>query len=32
MAGGTPLLVALLWCIADWGAREQRLAAISDEG
>ncbi|HTD36580.1 MAG TPA: cytochrome c oxidase assembly protein [Candidatus Limnocylindrales bacterium] len=32
IAGGTPLLIALLWCIADWGAREQRLAAISDEG
>lgn len=32
IAGGTPLLLALLWCIADWGAREQRLAAISDEG
>ncbi|HEY4440108.1 MAG TPA: cytochrome c oxidase assembly protein [Candidatus Elarobacter sp.] len=26
IAGGTPLFVALLWCVADWGARERRLA------
>jgi putative membrane protein len=32
LAGGAPLLLAILWCIADWGAREQRLAAISDAG
>ena len=25
LAGGTPLLLALLWCVADWGARERRL-------
>jgi putative membrane protein len=31
IAGGTPLLLAALWCIADWGAREQRLAAVADE-
>jgi cytochrome c oxidase assembly factor CtaG len=31
IAGGTPMLLALLWCIADWGAREQRLSAVSDE-
>lgn len=24
--GGVPLFVALLWCVADWGARERRLA------
>lgn len=30
LAGGTPLFFAILWCIADWGAREQRLAAIAD--
>lgn len=26
LAGGTPLMLALLWCVADWGARERRLA------
>ncbi|HTD33653.1 MAG TPA: cytochrome c oxidase assembly protein [Candidatus Elarobacter sp.] len=31
IAGGAPLLLAALWCIADWGAREQRLAAVADE-
>jgi cytochrome c oxidase assembly factor CtaG len=30
LAGGAPLLLAILWCIADWGAREQRLDAITD--
>jgi putative membrane protein len=30
IAGGTPLLIALLCCIAAWGAREQRLAAAED--
>ncbi|HEX3549049.1 MAG TPA: cytochrome c oxidase assembly protein [Candidatus Elarobacter sp.] len=29
-AGGAPLFLAILWCIADWGARERRLDAISD--
>ena len=24
--GGAPLFIALLWCVADWGARERRLA------
>jgi putative membrane protein len=26
IAGGSPLFIALLWCVADWGARERRLA------
>lgn len=26
LGGGVPLFVALLWCGADWGARERRLA------
>ncbi len=30
LAGSGPLLLAILWCIADWGARERRLDAISD--
>jgi hypothetical protein len=30
LAGGAPLLLTILWCISDWGAREARLAAISD--
>jgi putative membrane protein len=30
IAGGAPLLLAMLWCVADWGARERRLDAISD--
>ena len=30
IAGGGPILVALLWCIADWGARERRLGLIAD--
>jgi putative membrane protein len=25
IAGGAPIFIALLWCVADWGAREQRL-------
>ncbi|GAC1537350.1 MAG: hypothetical protein NVS2B17_09920 [Candidatus Velthaea sp.] len=25
IAGGGPMFVALLWCVADWGARERRL-------
>jgi putative copper resistance protein D len=30
IAGGAPLFVALLWCVADWGARERRLGALAD--
>ena len=30
IAGGAPLLCALLWCVADWGARERRLGTIAD--
>jgi cytochrome c oxidase assembly factor CtaG len=30
IAGGGPLFAALLWCVADWGARERRLGAIAD--
>lgn len=30
LAGGTPLFLALLWCVADWGARERRLGTLSD--
>jgi cytochrome c oxidase assembly factor CtaG len=30
VAGGAPLLLAMLWSVADWGAREHRLDAISD--
>jgi putative copper resistance protein D len=30
IAGGGPVLVALLWCVADWGARERRLGIIAD--
>ena len=26
IAGGGPIFVALLWCVADWGERERRLA------
>jgi putative membrane protein len=32
IAGGAPLFLAMLWCVADWGAREQRLAAVADNG
>jgi len=32
IAGGAPLLAALLWCVADWGARERRLETIADGG
>jgi cytochrome c oxidase assembly factor CtaG len=28
LAGGTPLLVALLWLVADWAARERRAVAL----
>jgi cytochrome c oxidase assembly factor CtaG len=30
IAGCAPLLVALLWCVADWGARERRLGLLGD--
>jgi cytochrome c oxidase assembly factor CtaG len=30
ISGGAPILAALLWCIADWGARERRLGLIAD--
>ena len=30
LSAGTPVLLALLWCVADWGARERRLGAIFD--
>ena len=32
LAGGGPLLLALLWCVADWGARERRLESVVDGG
>ena len=32
LAGGGPLLFALLWCVADWGARERRLESVVDGG
>lgn len=30
LAGGAPLFVALLCCVADWGVRERRLGALAD--
>jgi putative membrane protein len=30
LSAGTPMLLALLWCVADWGARERRLGAAFD--
>ena len=30
IAGGAPLLLAMLWCVADWGAWEHRLEHASD--
>lgn len=30
LAAGTPVLAALLWCVADWGARERRAGAAYD--
>jgi putative copper resistance protein D len=30
VAGGAPLLLAMLWCVADWGTVEHRLERISD--
>ena len=30
IAGGAPLFVALLWLVAEWGARERRYGAVFD--
>lgn len=30
LSAGTPVLLALLWCVADWGARERRLGDALD--
>jgi putative copper resistance protein D len=30
LSAGTPVLLALLWCVADWGARERRIGAALD--
>jgi putative copper resistance protein D len=30
ITGGGPLVAALLWCVADWGARERRLGIVAD--
>jgi cytochrome c oxidase assembly factor CtaG len=30
LSAGAPVLLVLLWCIADWGARERRLGAAFD--
>jgi cytochrome c oxidase assembly factor CtaG len=30
LSAGTPVLLALLWCVADWGARERKLGAAFD--
>ena len=30
LSAGTPILLALLWCVADWGARERRAGAAYD--
>jgi putative membrane protein len=30
IAGSAPIVIALLWCVADWGARERRLGTIAD--
>ena len=30
LTAGTPVLAALLWCVADWGARERRLGDAFD--
>jgi putative membrane protein len=30
LVSGTPVLLALLWVVADWGARERRLGAAYD--
>jgi cytochrome c oxidase assembly factor CtaG len=30
LSAGTPVVLALLWCVADWGAHERRLGAAFD--
>lgn len=30
IAAGAPVILALLWCVADWGARERRLGDAYD--
>jgi hypothetical protein len=30
IAGGAPLFAALLWLVAEWGARERRYGAVFD--
>jgi putative copper resistance protein D len=30
IAGSGPVLVALLWCVVDWGTHERRLGALAD--
>lgn len=30
LSAGIPVLLALLWCVADWGARERRIGAAFD--
>jgi cytochrome c oxidase assembly factor CtaG len=30
LAGGTPVIAVLLWCVADWGAHERRLGQVLD--
>lgn len=30
LTAGTPVLLAILWCVADWGARERRIGAAYD--
>jgi cytochrome c oxidase assembly factor CtaG len=30
ISGGAPILAALLWCVADWGARERKLGIVAD--
>jgi putative membrane protein len=32
LSAGTPVLLALLWCVADWGKHERRLGAAFDAG
>jgi hypothetical protein len=30
LAAGTPVILILLWCVADWGAYERRLGEAFD--
>lgn len=32
LASGVPVVLALLWVVADWGASERRIGAASDAG